>query len=95
MSETADTLYCTLYNELTLSCLIYYKVTTSRIIRVAQKLIRQSQTVFLPCRNNMKRAVILHEKVHKLHTKKQTGIIFRIDFEKAYDKISGISCNKL
>lgn len=35
----------------------------------------------------MEGVVILHETVHELHTKKMDGIIFKIDFEKAYDKV--------
>ncbi|WVZ49681.1 LOW QUALITY PROTEIN: hypothetical protein U9M48_001018, partial [Paspalum notatum var. saurae] len=33
-------------------------------------------------------AIVLHETIHELHTKKHDGIIFKIDFEKAYDKVS-------
>ena len=35
----------------------------------------------------MEGAVILHETIHELHRKKQSGVIFKIDFEKAYDKV--------
>ena len=35
----------------------------------------------------MEGAVILHETIHELHNKKQNDIIFKIDFEKAYDKV--------
>jgi hypothetical protein len=31
--------------------------------------------------------VILHEIVHEMHRKNLNGIIFKIDFEKAYDKV--------
>ena len=31
--------------------------------------------------------VILHETVHELHRKKLNGVILKIDFEKAYDKV--------
>jgi hypothetical protein len=31
--------------------------------------------------------VILHEAVHELHTKKLNGVILKLDFEKAYDKV--------
>ena len=36
----------------------------------------------------MKGVAILHETIHELHTKKQVGVIFKIDFEKAYDKVT-------
>jgi hypothetical protein len=35
----------------------------------------------------MEGAVILHETIHELHSKTNDGVIFKIDFEKAYDKV--------
>jgi hypothetical protein len=35
----------------------------------------------------MEGAIILHETIHELSSKKQDGIIFKIDFEKAYDNV--------
>ena len=35
----------------------------------------------------MEGVVILHETIHKLHRKKQDGVILKLDFEKAYDKL--------
>ena len=72
---------------LNVSFKIFTKVATNRIVKVAQKVIRPSQTAFLPGRNIMEGAIILHETLHELHSKKQDGIIFKIDFEKAYDKV--------
>ena len=72
---------------LNVSFKIFTKVATNRLSIVAQKIIRPTQTAFLPGRNIMEGAVILHETIHELHLKKQDGIIFKIDFEKAYDKV--------
>ena len=66
---------------------IFTKVATNRLSIVAHKIIRPKQTAFLPGRNIMEGAIILHETLHELHSKKQDGIIFKIDFEKAYDKV--------
>ena len=68
---------------LNVSFKIFTKVATNRIVKVAQKVIRPSQTAFLPGRNIMEGAIILHETLHELHRKKQDGIIFKIDFEKS------------
>jgi hypothetical protein len=38
-------------------------------------------------RNILDGVVTLHETVHKLHYKKLNGVILKIDFEKAYDKV--------
>jgi hypothetical protein len=73
---------------LNVSFKIFTKVATNRLSSFAQKLIRPTQIAFLTGRNIMEGAVILHETIHKLHTKKQDGVIFKIDFEKAYDKVN-------
>jgi len=31
---------------------------------------------------------VIHEVVHELARKKQSGIVLKLDFEKAYDKVS-------
>ena len=36
----------------------------------------------------MEEAVILHETIHELHSKRKDGVIFKIDFKKAYDKVN-------
>jgi hypothetical protein len=63
-------------------------VATNRLSTIAQKPIRPTQTAVLPGRNIMEGAVILHEIIHELHMKKRDGVIFKIDFEKAYDKVN-------
>ena len=35
----------------------------------------------------MEGVVILHETIHELQTKKLNGVVLKIDFEKAYDKV--------
>ncbi|WVZ91915.1 hypothetical protein U9M48_038026 [Paspalum notatum var. saurae] len=72
---------------LNVSFKIFTKVATNRIITVVHKIIRPSQTAFLPGKNIMEGAVVLHETLHELHRKKLNGVIFKIDFEKTYDKV--------
>lgn len=38
-------------------------------------------------RNILEGVVVLHETVHELHRKKLNGVIFKVDFEKDYDKV--------
>jgi hypothetical protein len=59
----------------------------NRLMTVAHKVISPTQTAFRPGRNIMEGVVILHETLHELHRKKQNGVVFKIDFEKAYDKV--------
>jgi hypothetical protein len=66
---------------------IFTKVGTNRITGIAPKVIRPTQSAFLPGRNILEGVVILHETIHELHSKKMDGVLFKIDFEKAYDKV--------
>jgi hypothetical protein len=55
---------------------------------IATKLINPSQTTFIPGRNIMEGIVMLHETIHEIHRKKMSGVILKLDFEKAYDKVN-------
>jgi hypothetical protein len=66
---------------------IFTKVGTNRLNKVVKTVVSPTQTAFMPDRNIMEGVVILHETIHDLHTKKANGVIFKIDFEKAYDKV--------
>jgi hypothetical protein len=66
---------------------IFTKVLNNRILKVADKLIGPSQTTFIPGRYIMEGVVTLHETIHELHKKKQDGVILKLDFKKAYDKL--------
>jgi hypothetical protein len=72
---------------LNVSFKIFTKVGTNRLNMVAKTVVSPTQTAFMPGRNIMEGVVILHETIHELHTKKKDGVIFKIDFEKAYDKV--------
>jgi hypothetical protein len=60
----------------------------NRMTGIASDLISPSQTAFMPGRNNMEGVVILHEIIHEIHQKKMSGVILKLDFEKAYDKVN-------
>jgi hypothetical protein len=60
----------------------------NRLTRIATRLIDPSQTTFIPGRNIMEGIVMLHETIHELHKKKMSGVILKLDFEKAYDKVN-------
>jgi len=48
--------------------------------------ITQRRRPLLPGRNIIEGAIVLHETLHYIR-KKQDGISFKIDFEKAYNKV--------
>jgi len=35
----------------------------------------------------MEGVVMLHETIHEFHRKKEDGVILKLDFKKAYDKL--------
>jgi hypothetical protein len=72
---------------LNVSYKIFTKVATIRLNTVADHVVCPSQTDFMQGRNILDGVAILHETVHELHSKKLNGVILKIDFEKAYDKV--------
>src|SRR3954469_3015910 len=72
---------------LNVSFKIFTKVATIRLNSVAHHVVKPTQTAFMQGRNILDGVVVLHETVHEMHTKKLNGVIFKIDFEKAYDKV--------
>jgi hypothetical protein len=72
---------------LNVSFKIFTKVATIRLNTVANYAVRPSQTAFMQGRNILDGVVVLHEAVHELHSKKLNGVILKLDFEKAYDKV--------
>jgi hypothetical protein len=41
----------------------------------------------MPGHNILEGVIILHESIHELQRKKLDGVIIKLDFEKAYDKV--------
>jgi mannosylglycoprotein endo-beta-mannosidase len=79
---------------LNVSFKIFTKVGTNRVTRVAHTVIRPTQTAFMPGRHILEGVLILHETIHELHRKKMDGVLLKIDFEKAYDKVKWPFYNK-
>lgn len=63
------------------------KILNNRLTRIAEKIISPSQTAFIPRIYILDWVVILHEVFHELKSKNQSGIILKLDFEKAYYKV--------
>jgi hypothetical protein len=72
---------------LSVSFKIFTKVDTNRLNRVADTVLSPSKTTFMFDRNIIEGVVILHKTIHELHTRKRDGVIFKIDFEKVYEKV--------
>jgi hypothetical protein len=67
---------------------IFTKVLANRLISVACRITKTLQSAFLPGRYILEGVIVLHETIHELKIKKQKGIILKLDFEKAYDKVN-------
>lgn len=65
----------------------FTKVLMMRLTPYAGKLINNTQTAFIPDRYILDGVIILHEILHELRVKNIKGIILKLDFEKAYDKV--------
>jgi hypothetical protein len=79
------------YRPIFLSNCIYKwitKILTIRISPYAEKLISKEQTAFMKGRDIMSGVMALHEILHETKRKKKCGVILKLDFEKAYDKVS-------
>ena len=66
---------------------IYTKVGTNRLTWIAHSVVQPSQIAFMPERHILEGVVVFHETLHEIHSNKLDGVIFKVDFEKAYDKV--------
>jgi hypothetical protein len=65
----------------------FTKTLTLRLTPQETKLISETQTTFIPGRYIIEGVVILHEVLHELRVSNLRGVILKLDFEKAYDKV--------
>jgi hypothetical protein len=49
---------------------------------IVEKLISPTQTTFIPGRNIVEGLVMLHETIHKIHRKRMSGVVLKLDFER-------------
>jgi hypothetical protein len=47
-----------------------------------------AHTAFIPGRYILDGVLIIHEILHELRVRKKKGIVLKLDFEKAYDKVN-------
>jgi hypothetical protein len=66
---------------------IFTKVLTNRITGILQKLIASNQSAFLKGRFILESVVTAHEILHSVHSTNQQGLVLKLDYEKAFDKV--------
>uniref|UniRef100_A0A453R6L1 Reverse transcriptase domain-containing protein n=1 Tax=Aegilops tauschii subsp. strangulata TaxID=200361 RepID=A0A453R6L1_AEGTS len=64
----------------------FTKVLNTRAMLVAYKLVSKIQFIEGPYL--LDNVVMLHETIHYAHKSKLFGVLFKVNFEKAYDKIN-------
>jgi hypothetical protein len=67
---------------------IFPKVLIDRVTPAMDKVISDNQTAFIKGKNILEGVVVLHEVIHEFRRSGKRGVLFKIDFEKAYDKVS-------
>jgi hypothetical protein len=70
---------------------IYQIITKTLMLRFEDcmsRIISSSQNAFIKGRNIMDGVLCLHEILHDTRVRKKDGIVLKLDFEKAYDKIN-------
>jgi hypothetical protein len=66
----------------------FSKLLTLRLEKIYQRLIAKEQSAFISGRYILENVVIAHEVLHSLHRNNHPGVIFKIDYEKAYDRVN-------
>jgi len=78
------------YRPICLLNCIYKWITKTLALRlesVSDKLILPVQTAFMKGRNIVSGILALHEVLHETKRRNQCGVVLKLDFEKAYDKV--------
>jgi hypothetical protein len=67
---------------------IFGKLLTGRLEKVYKRLVAQEQCAFIRGRYILDSVVVAHEVVHSLHKSKSSGVVIKLDYEKAYDRVN-------
>lgn len=67
---------------------VFGKMLNNRLILVADRLIASNQTAFIKGRYILESVVVAHEIIHEVHRSKGSGVILKLDYEKAYGRVS-------
>jgi hypothetical protein len=67
---------------------IFSKILAIRLGRIADRIILNSQSAFIKGRYILESVVTAHEIVHSISKSNSKGIILKLDYEKAYDRVN-------
>jgi hypothetical protein len=60
---------------------------TNRVSPIGNRIIAKNQTAFIKSRYILESVVAAHEVIHDVHSKKQSGLVLKLYYEKAYDRV--------
>jgi hypothetical protein len=66
---------------------ILAKVLNSRLVPICDRLLACNQTAFVKGRFILESVASAHEILHEVVKEKRKGLILKIDYEKAYDRV--------
>jgi hypothetical protein len=66
----------------------FAKLLNNRLVVVANRLVAPNQTAFIKGRYILESVVAAHEIIHEVNRNKEAGVILKLDYEKAYDRVS-------
>jgi hypothetical protein len=55
---------------------------------VSERLVAPEQSAFIRERYILDSVVVAHEVVHSLHKSKEPGVVIKLDYKKAYDRVN-------
>lgn len=67
---------------------IFGKAMNNSLIKIADRLISKNQSAFIRGRFILEIVVAAHEIIHDISRNKDSGVILKLDYEKAYDRVS-------
>lgn len=67
---------------------IFTKAMTTRASRLCGRLMSPNQTTFIKGRFILERVVMAHVVIHEIQRTGTGGLILKLDYEKAYDRVS-------
>jgi hypothetical protein len=67
---------------------VFAKALNNRLVKIADRLICANQTTFIKGRFILESVVAAHEIIHDIHRCNESGINLKLDYEKAYDRVS-------
>jgi hypothetical protein len=67
---------------------VFAKALHNRLEMICNRLLAHNQTAFVKGRFILESVVLAHEIIHRAAKRKEKGLILKLDYEKAYDRVN-------